>query len=137
MNNFINDNIHSMSLNAVTTEVCDELLKEHANENGVAYDEVREHIQSHMLQPNVRMALSIRNLLDLGDRMKSELYKHDEKGNQVNIDPKLVDSYMRLHAHIASLYKLETHKMLFNQGGGTASGSSGAGPGPQPSGGHG
>jgi hypothetical protein len=116
LNRFIEENIHVISPNAIVQEVVRELSVDYASEAGVSYECILEHVNTHMLHPNVRMAVGIRNLVQLGDKLQTEIYKQDDKGNQVGVDIKVVDMYMRVHGHIAAMYKMETHKMLFNQG---------------------
>lgn len=114
LNNFIQDNIHKMSVHSIVEEVCAELRKRGLSSHpGTSHHHIHEHIHSHMLHPNVRMAVSVRNLVQLSEKLQNEIYreKHDDKG----ADLKLLEAYMRVQGQIASIYKQEPQKMLFYQ----------------------
>ena len=57
---------------------------------------VREHIATHTLNPTIRIGIMLRGLLDLGEKMKGDLYKLDANGHNLGLDPKMIDVYLRL-----------------------------------------
>ena len=56
----------------------------------------------------------LRGLLDLGEKMKGDLYKLDANGHNLGLDPKMIDVYLRLQTQIVSVYRSEPARMLFN-----------------------
>jgi hypothetical protein len=78
-----------------------------------SYDTVRRHITMHTLNPTVRMGIMLRGLLDLEDKMKGDLYKLDANGQNLGLDPKMIEAYIRLQNQIHTLYKSKPGEMLF------------------------
>ena len=68
----------------------------------------------HTLNPTVRMWIMLRGLLDLEDKMKGELYKLDSSGQNLGLDPKMIEAYIRVQTQISSIYKCKPNEMLFN-----------------------
>jgi hypothetical protein len=130
MNQFIEENVGFMNVDAIAREVHLELINrnqgmtdsEVMTENGV-----REHITSHTLNPVVRVGIMLRGLLDLDDKMKNDLYKVDAQGQCLGLDPKMIDAYLRLQNQVINLYKSDPSKLPYyklhsNTGAGSNSG---------------
>ena len=116
MNQFIEENIGVMNLDAIAREVHVEL----GNRNqGMTDSEpmtekgIREHIVSHTLNPVIRVGLMLRGLLDLDDKMKNDLYKVDAQGQNLGLDPKMIDSYLRLQNQVINLYKSDPTRLPY------------------------
>jgi hypothetical protein len=115
MHQFIQDNIGTMSTHTLAQEVHDELIRRHpATQERIDTDIIHEHIQTHTLNPTIRMGITLRSMLDLGESVRGSLQKKDTHGNTMGLDPKMIDAYIRIQAQIQNLYRSEPNKMLFN-----------------------
>lgn len=112
-----------MHIDALSREVHLELVnrREPMSDAGcddISFEVVREHILSHTLNPVVRVGMMLRELLELKDRMRGELHKIDANGQHLGMDPKMVESYLRVHMQVLNVFKSEPSKMQFNLPGG-------------------
>lgn len=114
MHQFIHDNIGTMNTRTLACEVNAELRRRQPDELEISEDIIYEHIQSHTLNPTIRLGITLRNMLDLGDSVRGSLQKIDTHGQNMGLDPKMIDAYIRIQAQILNLYKSETNKMVFN-----------------------
>jgi hypothetical protein len=121
MTHFINENIGSMHIDSLSSEVSNELsnrlelnVMDDSVTDSIHIDIIREHITTHTLNPSVRVGIMLRGLLDLGEKMKLDLYKTDANGQSMGLDPKMIDVYLRLQNQIITLYKCEPGKMSYN-----------------------
>ena len=116
MNQFIQENIASMPVETLAREVAAELQDRKPNLTDADLDVVtiQHHIQSHTLNPTVRIGITLRHMLDLSDKVRGHLDKVDKDGQNLGLDPKMLDSYIRLQSQILNIYKSETNRMLFN-----------------------
>ena len=113
MNQFIQDQIGNMDLDTLSLEIHNELSAT-PNAQGIDVATVREHITAHTLNPTVRLGVSLRSLLDLSDKVRGDLHKVDANGQNMGLDPKMIDAYIRLQSQILNVYKSETNKMMFS-----------------------
>ena len=113
MNQFVHENIGIMCTDILVDEVRQELVKRRGEE-APCRETIHRHITMHTLNPTVRMGIMLRSLLDLEEKMKGDLYKLDANGQNLGLDPKMIDAYTRLQNQIASLYKSKPSEMLFN-----------------------
>ena len=116
MNQFIQENIASMPLETLAQEVSAELQSRKGNLFDTEFDPaiILGHIQNHTLNPTVRIGITLRHMLDLSDKVRGHLDKVDTHGQNLGLDPKMLDSYIRLQSQILNIYKSETNRMLFN-----------------------
>jgi hypothetical protein len=130
MNQFIEENMGFMNLDAIAREVHLELInRNHGMTDSEPMTEqgVREHITSHTLNPVIRVGIMLRGLLDLDDKMKNDLYKVDAQGQCLGLDPKMIDAYLRLQNQVINLYKSDPSKLPYYKlhgGGGGGGGTS-------------
>lgn len=122
MQQFIQENVGSMHVDHLAHEVHLELVSRHepmdeACGEGIRFEVVREHILSHTLNPTVRVGMMLRELLELKDRVRTDLYKTDTNGQHVGMDPKMIEVYVRLQVQIMNVYKSEPTRMFLSQGG--------------------
>ena len=119
MHQFIQENVGTMHLDALSREVHLELTNRREPMDdvdvGICLNIVREHIASHTLNPVIRVGMMLRELLDLKDRVRGDLHKTDANGQQMGLDPKMIDVYLRLQGQIVSVFKSEPAKMQFIQ----------------------
>lgn len=117
MNQFITTHIGTMDLETLSQEVHLELCAVNPLAEGVDQATVKEHITSHTLNPTVRLGVALRSLLELSDKVRGDLYKVDAQGQNMGLDPKMIDAYIRLQNQILNVYKSETNKMMFGAAG--------------------
>lgn len=116
MTQFIEENIGHMNLDSIAYEVSSEL-----NRCGMVDSDppimteaaVKEHITSHTLNPVIKVGIMLRGLLDLDDKMKHDLYKVDAQGQNLGLDPKMIDAYLRLQNQVINLYKSDPSKLPY------------------------
>ena len=113
MNQFVHENIGIMCTDVLAREV-HACLQTRQGPDAPTYDIIRRHITMHTLNPTVRMGIMLRGLLDLEDKMKGELYKLDSTGQNLGLDPKMIEAYIRVQTQISSIYKCKPNEMLFN-----------------------
>lgn len=112
MNQFVHENIGIMCTNEIANEVYTQLRKRQGDDSP-SVEVIRKHITLHTLNPTVRMGIMLRGLLDLEDKMKGDLYKLDSNGQNLGLDPKMIEAYIRLQNQIHTLYKSKPSEMLF------------------------
>lgn len=116
MNQFIEENIGFMDLNVISHEVFVELNNRNqgmSDNEPMTEAAVREHITTHTLNPVIRVGMMLRSLFDLEEKMKHDLYKVDAQGNNMGLDPKMIDSYLKLQNQAVNLYKSDPTRMPY------------------------
>ena len=121
MNQFIFENIAAMPVEALAREVFNELEERQPNlqSNDASIAIIIEHINTHTLNPTIRLGLSLRHMLDLSNKVRGQLDKVDATGQNLGLDPKMLDSYIRLQSQILNMYKSETNRMMFSSASGS------------------
>jgi len=109
-----------MHVDSLSREVHAELVnrKEQMTDacnDDISFEVVREHITSHTLNPVIRVGMMLRELLEIKDRMKGELHKIDANGQHLGMDPKMIESYLRVQTQVLNVYRSEPSKMQFVQ----------------------
>ena len=116
MNQFIEENVGFMNLDAISHEVHLELTNRNqgmTDSEVMTQSHVKDHITSHTLNPVIRVGIMLRGLLDLDDKMKNDLYKVDAQGQCLGLDPKMIDAYLRLQNQVINLYKSDPSKLPY------------------------
>jgi hypothetical protein len=113
MNQFVHENIGIMCTDVLAKEV-HACLQARQGDCAPSYETIRKHITMHTLNPTVRMGIMLRGLLDLEDKMKGDLYKLDSNGQNLGLDPKMIEAYIRVQTQISAIYKCKPNEMLFN-----------------------
>jgi hypothetical protein len=113
MNQFVHENIGIMCTDVLAKEVHSQ-LQTRQGDSAPSFETIRRHITMHTLNPTVRMGIMLRGLLDLEDKMKGDLYKLDSNGQNLGLDPKMIDAYIRVQNQISTIYKCKPNEMLFN-----------------------
>jgi hypothetical protein len=119
------DHMHAMSTDVIAGQASDLIDKELSKRNIVAgtinkdmYStaQIKRHISEHMLHPNVTLAVQLRHLLELSEKMRSQIYCNDEETNETVLDTQQLKNYLALTNQISSVYKLgENNKLLFSR----------------------
>ena len=100
-----------MDMHCISQQVSDFLLLNEPNANEAGKDHVHAHISTHMLHPKVRIAVVLRQLLDLSGLLQANLVVHE--GDLCTFDKANAELYLKVINQIMTLYKADTHGMLF------------------------
>jgi len=111
LNDFIVKNIGFMEMNCISLQVSDFLLLKEPNAEKAAKEDVFTHIHGHMLHPKVRMAVMLRQLLELAGLLQNSIVVRD--GDLCTIDKSNAELYLKIIGQIMSLYKMDPQGMLF------------------------
>ena len=105
----------TMGPELLAERVHESLVEQCPMSEGIGLEEVRAHIQSHMLQPGVRVACFMRSLIKLATKIESTTLEVDPETNQTVVDGKSLSAYVKVVSEIMSLYRTgEMSKFLFS-----------------------
>ena len=101
---FIVRNIGVMDMRCIAQQVSDYLLLQVPDADGAGRDVVYEHIARHMLHPRVRLAMTLRQLLDFLALLQTTLVVND--GGACTVDKSNADLLLRVIEKVLALYKV-------------------------------
>jgi hypothetical protein len=111
---FITDNAGTMEPAQVASQVSQDLKMNFPDAEGTDVEMCLQHIETHTLNPICRISSMLRALLRLSDDLQATLRRLDEQGNCA-LDPKLVETYLKVQAQIISIYRqTEVNKLMFS-----------------------
>ena len=113
MTEFITQNIHRMDLFYISSQVRNAILQKYPSAKGARKREITRHISRHMIVGNVRMATNIHSLTNLAENLRSSMYQRDPETNELVIDTKISDQYLKVITQITQIYKCDTKRLLF------------------------
>ena len=133
LNEFIVHYVGTMDMESISAQVA-EMMNSHGA-SGLANDaplageaaeggamqmpmtaaQVREHIEEHMLHPRVKLAVCLRKLLDFLKFLEENLKITDAETGLTTVDKQNVELYLKVLTQVTSLYKQDTHTMMFAQ----------------------
>jgi hypothetical protein len=108
---FIIKHVGIMDLQCIAQQVSDFLLVNEPSAQGAEKEMVHEHIARHMLHPRVRLAVTLRQLLDFLSLLQTSLVVND--GGACTVDKSNAELYLKVIAQVLTLYKVDTTGMLF------------------------
>jgi hypothetical protein len=111
LNDFIVTNIGFMDLNCISQQVSDFLLLKHPEAEDAEKHHVFTHIHTHMLNPKVRIAVMLRQLLELAGLLQNNIVVHD--GESSTIEKSNAELYLKIISQIMTLYKMDPNGMIF------------------------
>lgn len=113
--------IHVMNTDSMARQ-CEEVIRLAIQERsgdaveavaGASYDDIKQHIETHMLHPHVTLAVALRELFKINKVVQKRLYASDGDGD-VTVDNTQVKTYLSVMSQITSIYKIgEDSKLLF------------------------
>ena len=101
---FIVKNIGVMDPQCIAQQVSDFLLLQVPDAEGASREIVHEHIARHMLHPRVRLAVTLRQLLDFLSLIQTSLVVND--GGACTVDKSNADLYLKVIEKVVTLYKV-------------------------------
>ena len=111
LSNFIIKHVGLMDMHCIAQQVSDFLLVQVPDAVAADKDMVYEHIARHMLHPRVRLAVTLRQLLDFLSLLQTSLVIND--GGACTVDKSNAELYLKVIAQVLTLYKVDTTGMLF------------------------
>lgn len=109
---FIVRHVGIMDPMCIAQQVSDFLLIEQPHADGAEADVVHEHIMRHMLHPRVRLAMTLRQLLDFLSLLQTSIVVQDSSGG-CTVDKSNAELYLKVIAQVLTLYKVDLQGMLF------------------------
>ena len=110
---FIIRHVGLMDLRCIAQQVSDFLALQMPGAGGADVDAVQEHIATHMLHPRVRIAVTLRQLLDFLSILQTTLVV-TEAGTST-IDKSNAELYLKVIEKVLVLYKVDTTGMMFDE----------------------
>lgn len=111
---FIVEQAVSMGPELMADRVHEALVENCEMAEGIGLEEVREHIQSHMLHPGVRLACIMRSLLKLVDKLEGINTTFDKDTGETVVDGKSVSVYLKVISEVLHMYSAgEVNRLMF------------------------
>jgi len=106
------ENAGAMGPTQMAICIHEKLVQTDPDAEGIGLDDILEHINSHTLNPSVRISTMMRNLLDLSDKLSTMLIVRE--GSQIMVEKQNVSIYLKVVNEIMQMYKTsEPNKLLF------------------------
>jgi hypothetical protein len=109
---FIVKHVGLMDLACIAQQVSDFLLLQVPNAEGADTATIQEHISRHMLHPRVRIAVTLRQLLDFLAILQTTLVIQDTSG-VCTVDKGNAELYLKVIEKVLALYRVDTAGMMF------------------------
>jgi hypothetical protein len=110
---FISDQAPYMGSEQMTQIVFQRLQEIDPDGKGHSLSDIKDHIQSHILSPSVRISNMLRALTMLLDRLEGALFTTSEDDTTI-VDAKNVGIYLKVVNEVMQLYKTgECNKLMF------------------------
>ena len=109
---FIVKHVGLMDLACIAQQVSDFLLVQVPNAEGADTATIQEHISRHMLHPRVRIAVTLRQLLDFLAILQTTLVIQDTSG-VCTVDKGNAELYLKVIEKVLALYRVDTTGMMF------------------------
>jgi hypothetical protein len=110
---FIASNIATIDTLHMASQIKDEILTLYPKAKGARKRDILRHIREHMLHPNVKMASIIRSLITVAESLRTSIHQQDPESDNVIMDLKSIDMYLKVLTQIANAYKMDSNKLLF------------------------
>ena len=70
-------------------------------------------MKEHMIAPTVKMASTIRSLVMVAETLRGGLRHRDPETNEVLVDIKNTELFLKVIAQLMAAYKMDSNKLLF------------------------
>ena len=112
VNKFIVESMPKMQLDIIIRQVYQYIARKFPNA-GLCENRVREHINQHLLIPQVKVAELLRDLTSVSGELRIRAMTNDDTGNVV-VDRHNMDLYLKVVSQIMQIYKTgDNSRMLF------------------------
>jgi hypothetical protein len=110
---FVAEKAHVMEPPAMARHIHEHVASANGGDPVPSEEEIAAHIQRHMLHPSVRVALTLRSLLELAEVLRGMAVARDDDGQPL-VDVRTVGVYLKVVAEIMQVYRTaDTSRMLF------------------------
>jgi hypothetical protein len=113
MHNFIIQNISTMDVKYIVSQVKDEIKTHFPRAMGIHKRDITAHITEHMISPHVKIASTIRSLVTVADTLKGGLTRRDPETNDILVDIKNTELFLKVVSQMMTAYKMDCTKLLF------------------------
>ena len=114
LSKFLTDNAAFMGVEQLAQSIHERLQEIDEGAEGIDFQSVLEHINTHVLAPSVRVSNILRSLLELASKLENTLMVTGEDDVTV-VDGKNVAVYLKVVNEIMQLYKTGEHnKLMFS-----------------------
>jgi hypothetical protein len=115
MHAFIVSSISVMDLQYIASQIKDEIMTSYPHAQGASKRDIIRHIRTHIITPQVKIASTIRSLVTVAETLEAGLTHRDSETNEVLIDIKNTELFLKVVSQIMTAYKLDTTKLLFGK----------------------
>jgi hypothetical protein len=115
MHDFIINNVPIMDVSYIASQIKDEIKTRFPHASGASRRDIIRHISEHMISPTVKIASTIRSLVTVAETLKAGLTHRDPETNEVLVDIKNTELYLKVVSQIVATYKLDGTKLLFGK----------------------
>jgi len=111
---YLSEQAGNMGPELMAERVHEALVEKCPMAEGIGLDEVREHIMTHTLCPNVRKSCIMRTLLKLANQLESGFTSEDPATGQVVVKGTNVSMYLKVVSEVMQMYRTgEVTKLAF------------------------
>jgi hypothetical protein len=115
MHNFVIANVSSMDFQYIASQIKDEIKGTFPHAAGARRRDITRHITQHMIAPQVKIAATIRSLVTVADTLKAGLTHRDPDTNEILVDIKNSELFLKFTAQLLAAYKVDSTKLLFGK----------------------
>ena len=112
---FILDNIPHMTLDSLISQ-SKYLLDRVDIGSDCSSMQIRMHITVHMLQPRIKLALQLQEMIKMQKEVAKCCVVDDMETGGKTINPQAMKVYLTMCSQVAAVYKIGEEKLTFNQG---------------------
>ena len=113
---FVATHAGTMDPAIMAEQIKKEVLREYPRARGIGRRHVLCHIREHVLIPGVRLASIVRSLITLAETLRCSLQQVDEDSGDLVVDIRNTELYLKVVTQITNVYKLDSSKLLFQNG---------------------
>ena len=110
---FASENVSSMDFEYMAAQIRSQILSEYPRADGVGVNDIMRHLQQHMISPKIKMAATIQSLLMVAETLQMGLQHRDPETDEVLVDTKNTELYLKVIAQIMAAYKMDSSKLMF------------------------
>lgn len=105
-----------MGLETICSQSSANIKRDFPDAEGCDDGDIEQHIRLHMLHPNVKMSLQIRDLSKLSEQAHRCLYVKDEESGEQIINPDMAKLFMTTTRQLQGIYRSgDVAKLMFSQ----------------------
>lgn len=111
-NQFINEHAAVMCFEMIAEQIQDHILESYPEASGASSKDILQHICTHMVSPPVKFAGIVRDLSSLAYTLKGGLCQKDAETDEILIDVRNSELYLKALAQLTAVYRADGSKVL-------------------------